>query len=289
MQIGVSSYSFSRLMDSEHTHVWAAQEAGRIGYDVFEVQGLQAPQGMTREAYALEVRKACEQAGIQVGNYTVEGDLINAFDGDMKKEIARLKGEVDLAVILGSKGMRHDATYGYHAPRLGRRSFEDALPQLAEGCREITEYAAARGIRTMVENHGFFCQDSERVEKLVNAVAHENFGLLLDMGNFLCADEDPAFAFGRLAPYAFHIHAKDFHVKPGNARNPGPGWFRSRAGNYLGGTVAGFGDVPVAQCLGIVKRAGYEGTVSLEFEGFEAVLWAIEAGYTNLKEIIAGL
>jgi len=34
------------------------------------------------------------------------------------------------------------------------------------------------------------------VEKLANGVNHPNFGLLADMGNFLCADEDPAKAFG---------------------------------------------------------------------------------------------
>ena len=32
----------------------------------------------------------------------------------------------------------------------------------------------------MVENHGYFAQDSDRVEKLINAVDHPNFGLLLD-------------------------------------------------------------------------------------------------------------
>ena len=77
----------------------------------------------------------------------------------------------------------------------------------------VDEFAADLGIKTMVENHGYFCQDSERVEKLMNAVNHPNFGALVDMGNFLCADEDPARAVGRMAPYAFHCHAKDFHVK----------------------------------------------------------------------------
>jgi hypothetical protein len=44
----------------------------------------------------------------------------------------------------------------------------------------------------MVENHGFFCQDSERVEKLITQVGKENFGALVDIGNFLCVDESPA-------------------------------------------------------------------------------------------------
>ena len=38
------------------------------------------------------------------------------------------------------------------------------------------------------ENHGFFSQDAYRVEKLINSVACPNFGALIDMGNFLCAD-----------------------------------------------------------------------------------------------------
>ena len=29
--------------------------------------------------------------------------------------------------------------------------------RLADACREITLYAAEKGVRTCVENHGFFC------------------------------------------------------------------------------------------------------------------------------------
>jgi hypothetical protein len=151
--------------------------------------------------------------------------------------------------FLGAGGMRHDATRGFSAGHAGARDFAAALPRLVEGCRAVTEFAAEQGVRTMVENHGFFCQDSERVERLVNGVCHPNFGLLVDVGNFLCADDDPGMALGRLMPYAFHIHFKDFHVKPGALPNPGSGWFLSRGGNYLRGAIVGHGDVSVPQCL----------------------------------------
>ncbi|MFM7679201.1 MAG: sugar phosphate isomerase/epimerase, partial [Roseiflexaceae bacterium] len=68
---------------------------------------------------------------------------------------------------------------------------------------------------------------------------------------------------------------------------PGDGWFTSRAGHYLAGTVVGFGVVPVVQCLTIMKKAGYTGTVSLEFEGLEENLWALEVGYANLSRAVA--
>jgi sugar phosphate isomerase/epimerase len=134
-----------------------------------------------------------------------------------------------------------------------------------------------------VENHGFFVQDSRRAEKLVNRVAHDNFGLLVDMGNFTCADEDPVTAVGRVAPYAFYVHAKDFHIKSGQGQNPGTGFFRSRGGAYLRGAVIGHGDVPVKQCLDALRAAGYDGYVSLEFEGMEENQKAIAIGLENLK------
>ena len=227
------------------------------------------------------------RVGIEIANYTIGADFLKGSDCDLDAEIARVKGEVDIAEILDSPGMRHDASGGWPPEHTGPKSFEAALPRLAQGCRQVTEYAAEKGIRTMVENHGRFCQDSIRVEQLVTAVDHENFGVLIDMGNFLCADDDPTIAVGRLMPYGFHCHAKDFHVKSGSEVNPGKGWFESRAGNYLRGAIIGHGNVPVLQCLKIMRRDGFDGVLSIEYEGIEDVLMGIQVGHDNLRQMVA--
>ena len=59
--------------------------------------------------------------------------------------------------------------------------------------------------------------------------------------------------------------------------------FQTRAGNYLRGTVIGHGNVPVKQCLSILKSAGYDGTVAIEFEGMEDPVDAVRIGLANLK------
>ena len=158
---------------------------------------------------------------------------------------------------------------------------------MAEGCRAIAEYGASKGIKTMVENHGYFCQDSIRVEKLVTAVNHPNFGLLIDMGNFICADDSPEIAVGRLMPYAFHCHAKDFHLKPGTMPWPGKGWNQSRGGKWWRGAIIGHGNVPVHQCVRIMASKGYQGVLSIEFEGMEDVLTGIALGQENLRRFVA--
>jgi sugar phosphate isomerase/epimerase len=91
---------------------------------------------------------------------------------------------------------------------------------------------------------------------------------------------------GVAARYAFHVHAKDFHFKSGMMPDPGEGWFRSRGGNWLRGAIVGHGDVPVLPCLAVLKRAGYDGTVSLEFEGMEDPILGITIGYNNLKRFV---
>lgn len=290
MKIGVSSYSFSRLVrDGVLTQLEVVAKAKEMGFDSIEFSTFSLPEGETPLTFAPKVKEECDRVGLEITNYTIGADFLNGSGGDWEAEAERLKAEVRTAKILGAPGMRHDATRGFPADRGGPRGFDDALPTLVKGCRAVTEFAADLGIKTMVENHGFFCQDSERVEKLVNGVNHPNFGLLIDMGNFVCVDEDPAVALGRLMPYAFHVHAKDFHIKPGTLPDPGPGWFRSRGENYLRGAIIGHGDVPLVQCLRLMKKAGFQGVLSIEFEGLEEPLTGIAMGLANLRRYTEAL
>ena len=289
MKIGVSSYSYSGIAGKKLALLDIPAKAKEMGFDVIEFSGLACPKGETPLSFAPRVREACEQAGIPIANYTIGADFLRCANSDWKAEAERLKDEVRTARALGAPGMRHDATFGFPAGHKGARGFDDALPTLVKGCRMVTKFAADQGIKTMVENHGFFCQDSERVEKLVNGVNHPNFGALIDIGNFLDADESPALAVARMMPYAFHCHAKDVHVKPGAGANPGSGWCLSRGGNYLRGAIIGHGDVPIAQCLRIMRNAGFSGVLSIEFEGMEETLTGISLSLENLRRYVKEL
>jgi sugar phosphate isomerase/epimerase len=275
MKVGVSSYSFAQLGKQPVELITLAKEMGFAGIEFLDVN---------RET-ALALREESERVGLPIICYTIRADFLTAES--VEAEIARLQIQVDIAEILGVKAMRHDASQGFPPPKNVYCGFAEALPLLAKGCRAVTEYAAAKGIITMVENHGFFCQDSGRMAALVSVVNHPNFGVLLDIGNFLCADEDPARAAGNLAAMTRHVHVKDFHVKSGNEYAPGEGWFRSRSGNYLRGAIVGHGSVPAVQCLGSLKRVGYDGYVSIEFEGIEDCLKALRIGKDNLERLIS--
>lgn len=286
MKFSVSLYSFnSAIKKGRLTPLECVPIAKELGFDAVEAVdfiNFDCPkEEMPERAQAL--RKTAESCGISISSLAVGADFLNGSDGDMVREVQRVKEYVDLSALLGAPRMRHDITRGYSENSGKAASYESLVPLLAQPVREIAEYAAGKGVMTMTENHGFFSQDSDRVERLYNAVAHPNFSLLCDMGNFLCADENPAAAVARIAPYVKYVHAKDFIWKSFSDADPGEGAFQTRAGNYLRGTIIGHGNVPVKQCLHILKAAGYDGVIAIEFEGMEEPEDALRIGLSNLK------
>lgn len=286
MKTSVSSYSFAYLMQTEgETQLSVIKKAKDIGFDAIEFTDLCPPEGVEAEEYAKMLKAEAEACGLEISCYSVGADFLSGSGGCLEKEIELVKRKVDIAKALGVKLMRHDASFSFLNNDRGYNGFINVVDRLAEGCRAVTEYAQGFGIKTMIENHGFFCQDSDRVELLVNRVAHRNFGLLVDMGNFMCVDEDPGLAVGRCAPYAFNAHVKDFVFKSGVEECPGEGFIHTRAGNYIRGTIIGHGAVPIRQCVSALKRAGYDGYLTLEFEGLERSDTALKYGCDYLKRL----
>lgn len=284
MKYAISTYSLSQETSAGRmTQLDTVAKIREMGADAVEFVDVCAPEGVSKLDYARRLHEACQKEGLTVSNYTIGADFLKNPVAD---EVQRLQGELEIAAALGAKSIRHDVTGGIPGEEKGYTGFTQVLPRLAEGCREVTKRAEALGISTMVENHGFFFQDVDRVEALLTMVGHPNFGLLFDMGNFLCADVQPDLAASRLAPYVRYVHAKDFIVKSGITPNPGEGFFRSRGGRYLRGTIIGHGDVPVTVCLSILKAAGYDGMIGIEFEGMENCLQGIAIGLSNLRRFV---
>jgi sugar phosphate isomerase/epimerase len=282
MKISVSSYSFQQYIGAgKLAHFDTIKQAHSMGFEAIEFLDMPAPTYEEQVKYAYALREEAEKYGMTINAYTIGANLYHADPEASAAEVARLKGQVDIAAILGCSVMRHDVCYGVGKTGTSR-SFGLMLPTIAANARAVTEYAAEKGVKTCTENHGFVAQDSYRVEQLFNAVAHDNYGLLVDVGNFVCADEDNCAAVSRVAPYAVHVHAKDMY----KSATPAPGFGQTRGCNYFKGAIVGEGDCNVEKCLQILKRAGYDGYCSIEFEGSEDCIEAIAKGYENLKAML---
>jgi len=289
MKLSVSSYSYQQQIKAgkmtQLDVVKVASEMGFEGIDFTELKPNDAPTLQEQLDYAKKIRKEAEKYGIKVVGYTVGANLYKGTPEEDEAEVARLKGQVDVAVTMGAMVMRHDVCGKERREDGTVVSFAKMLPTIAANARKVTEYAESKGIKTCSENHGYVAQDSDRVEALYNAVNHKNYGLLVDFGNFACVDENSAKAVSRLAAYAIHVHAKDFRIYP-HGRGSEEKGFSTRGCNKLVGCAIGEGDIPVAQCVAIMKRAGYDGFMTIEYEGNEDCIEGIKRGYKNLKSYI---
>ncbi len=283
MKWGISSNSLSRAIAAKEMTVpdvieWTAKAGGEhieivpIGYDLTRDPGL-----------VQAIRQKAEQVGIDISNYTVRANFITEDEASLEQEIERVKQEVDIANELGVQLMRHDVA----SRPSGERSivqFHKDLPMLAEACRQIADYASKFGITTSVENHGYYMQASERIQSLIDAVGRPNFKMTLDTGNFMCVDETAVHGVSNNIGLASMVHLKDFYLRSRH-RDPGQGWFKTAGGNYLRGSIVGQGDIDIWEVLRIIKDSGYDGYISIEFEGMEECRSGTRIGLENAKRI----
>lgn len=285
MRIGVSNYSFGKYMRSSGGSLEDICDlTKKIGFEYIDftqdsVKGYEDP-----VARAHEIGAYCETIGLPIGAYTVGANLTDGewSEDAQNKWIQTLKSQVDVAEAYGVSIMRHDV--GFSLPE--GKTWEDSIAHVAPIIREVTLYAKEKGIRTCSENHGMIFQEPERMEAVFRAVGESNYGWLVDIGNFYCADVDPLEAIDRARPYVMHVHVKDFlYFKKGEREILPESLFFNRFGNGLRGTILGHGVVPVIEAIKKLRRLGYEDGFTLEFEGAEDCLPAIEASFKYMKKI----
>jgi sugar phosphate isomerase/epimerase len=280
MALGISSYSLQRAMQAGEMDIhaviaWSAEQ-GASHLEIVPMGPLQVPDA----AAARVIAASAATHGLALSSYTIGADLLRGDATARQAEVERLRREVDIAHALGVSLMRHDAAW---RPReqTDAATFDADLPQLVASCRAIAEHARGAGITTSVENHGFHVQTSSRLRRLVEAVDCDNFRMTVDVGNFLCADEDPVTALRHAMPVASMVHIKDFYIRD-DAPQLGD-WLQTLGDRRLRGAICGHGDIDLPAVLGEIVAAGYAGFLSLEFEGLEDCRLGTQRGFANLR------
>lgn len=286
MKLAVSTYSLSRWSGGLKDKT-LEQVIDRIAE--FEVSGVEycdffGDQKDNPFHQTDKVRKHAEKRGLSPAGYATGAEFLVVAE-KQAEAAAFIKRQIDHAAALGCKTMRYDLTRGWgeHAKGVkGPESFARALKYLTPVVRDIADYGKSKGVVTSIENHGLYMQDSKRIEKLMKAINHKNYRLTMDMGNFLCVNDNPTKAAQRLAKYACMVHTKDFHVKKAELVPPN-GWFTLPCGLGLRGAIVGHGQLEIPKQLLALKKAGYKGFLSLEFEGIEEPIFAIQSGLDYLR------
>ena len=287
MKVGLSSYSLNRcIKNGEMDFPAIIRFAAENGAEQVEICPRIIGDAEIGDELIAQIVQCAKENNLELSSYTLGANFVQPTAEETRKEIERIKHEVENAAKLGVTRMRHDC--GWRPPEeCSCTHFEKDLEMFADACGEVADKAKSYGITTSVENHGFYVQGSEQVQRLVLKVNRDNFRTTMDVGNFLCVDEDPEVATMNNIGIASMVHFKDFHIRRA-VSNP-EGYIKTAHGRFIRGAIPGDGDINLSGIVKIIKEARYSGFLSIEYEGWDDCKFACIRALKNVKVMLDGI
>lgn len=207
--------------------------------------------------FARKLRAYADEKGISFPCVSVGLDLVG---DDNRDAIETVKRYAEVARILGSPYLHHTIALNFSDPQLAAQNYDAFFARGIVAVREIFDYAASLGIRTIYEDQGFVFNGRDAFTRFLREVDRE-VGIVADFGNIQFVDENVEDFIPAFASRIVHVHVKDYLVTDGCAH---PGAYCSRGGRYLEGCLVGEGSVHIEAAFKVLQAAGYRGVVSLE-------------------------
>ena len=212
-----------------------------------------------RAAELPKVKKQVADAGLALAVYSIGNDFFQPDREAWARQLADLKTGVDVAEQLGTHTLR--VFSGNAKPDY---TLEQGLGWITEGLAEGAEYAARHGVTLALENHGLMAGRSDQVRGIIETVNSPALRANLDTGHFLLVNQNPTDAARELAGMVALVHLKDFRkVRPDDTEHI----YKGLDGAAFTGAVVGEGQVDLKAITDTLRKAGYTGWLSLEFEG----------------------
>lgn len=280
MKLAVSSYSFHRFGrgpegDARPSFAAMIDACARWGIDGIELLGVHFDD--TEPATLAALKQYAFARGISLVAVSAHHNFVTPDLAKRRAEIDRLCRWVDVAHALGAPGVRafggrwatrpnfaEFMAAGGEEPPLEGYTEEDGYAWTREAFG-IAAYTAGRlGVTLLLENHWGFTGTAAGVLRILREVDSPWLKVALDTGNFnFCAD--PYAEMAAIAPHARMVHAK----------------------TYDGGGIYYTAGLDYPRIFRLLKAAGFDGWVSLEFEGLAHPDTAIPAGIARLREALA--
>lgn len=233
---------FGRKGDKIDALDFAKVAKEKCGIDAIEYVNQFFPDKAGDPKYLAEMNKRAADRGVRQLLIMIdrEGNLGDP-DPKARKQAANNHHKwVEAAAALGCHSIRVNAR--------SRGSYEEQSKLATDGLARLTEYAAARKIHVIVENHGGLSSNGKWLAQVIVAVDSPFCGTLPDFGNFKVSNTetyDKYQGVRELMPFAKAVSAKSYDF--------------DAEGNET--------QIDYLRMMKIVTDAGYHGYVGIEYEG----------------------
>lgn len=264
MDFTISIYGAHLLLPEEERSVAKImQRTAGLGFD-----GIDLGYYWNEEKKAEEMKdaqKLAEDLGLKLTNYIVGNNFGNAIAEDrLQAEIDKVKSALDDAAFFGSKNLRiFGGGYGLE--------WEKYSSGIAEALAVCAEHAGKNNVVMGIEDHGALCKDSSEQLFYIGTVDSPFLRATADIGNYWThGGELPEQGVAAIADAAAMVHVKDYVV----------------INSTFTSVPAGEGIIDLKQCFRLLKDAGYNGTISLEYEcSIGEALHGISTSLSNMRRL----
>lgn len=234
----------------------APQHFARIAAENYQIKAVEYVNAFYKDkgkdaAFWKKMRQYADDHGVTSLLMMVDEESELGIKNDSKRAVAVANHHkwIEAIKILGGHSIRVNA-FG----RGGRKQLKAAL---VDGLGQLAEFGKSMGISVLVENHGLHTSDAEFIVSIIKEVDNPYLGTLPDFGNWCLSHEwgsiqkpcderyDPYRGVTEMIPFAKGVSAKSYEF------------------DELGEETR----INYKQMLSIVKRAGYQGYIGIEYEG----------------------
>ena len=237
--------TFSSLACMQATLPQLVDYAVGAGYDALEIR--LDPQdnicSLTQEVLPLNLLL---EKGVKILDL---GTGVGLTDYQPEK-VETAKRCAQLAAFAGAKGIR--LFVGAHITTFTETPQQN-IPGIIRAINEIAAFSAPFGVEVWLELHSWF-STGQNMKLILDHVAEKNVKLIWDVIHSVEFGESPEDTMTAVGNFIAHVHIKDGR-KP---QNPEQCHWQL--------TALGEGELPLTNVLRLLKEAGYDGYLSLEWE-----------------------
>jgi L-ribulose-5-phosphate 3-epimerase len=273
IKLSISSYSYWHFTEKKFPIDKVIDEAARIGVEGIDI--LHRQMESEDNAYIQRLKRHAFLNGIAFTCLSIHQSFVSPDKAFVAKEVAHTIHCIELAARMGIPCLRLNSgrwgTIKSFDELMANRGVEPILEGYTEDdgfkwCIDAIEKcipaAEKNGVLLALENHWGLCSTPEGQLRIKKAIDSPWLGILMDTGNFL---EDPYDKLAMIAPYTSFVQAK----------------------TYYGGGVWYTLDLDYKRIVQILRNVGYQGYISLEFEGKEDAFTAVPKSIAMLREALA--
>ncbi len=255
LKLGVSTYSYWHFTDTKYPIENVLKHACDLGLQGVEVLHQQMENEDT--AYCNRIKRLAFSYGLDLISLSIHQNFVSPDPDIRQHHIDHTNRCIELAYRMGIPCIRlNSGRWGTvqsfddlmalsgEEPALPGYTEDDAFNWCIDSVRKCLSKAGECGVTLALENHWGLTRKPEGVLRITNEVNSPWLSVLMDTGNFL---DSPYGELEKLAPHAAYVHAKTYYG--------GGEWYTL--------------DLDYRRIAGILEMAGFQGYVSLEFEGKE--------------------